>query len=134
MKKIFLLLPLIVFLFGCKSDFEQKLVKSKWVLCSGTKCNDKWPNTYYRFYENGEYEDVFLYSDIGSRFSEDSLLLFWKYEPKDNKLIMSGIELQIISIEGDTIRMRKDTTNVMLYNIDKTHAMLKKGPGRCLGG
>lgn len=142
MKKHLLLL-LVITLFSCnrQSDFEKKLIKSKWVMFEGKSLTDeldRWPSDYVQFYDN----DSLRYFDItGSLLpqidNEGTIInepVKWSYIPNSKEMIINGHKLKVMSIEGDTILMVKDTSYLMLYNIDKTHAKLKKGPGRCLGG
>lgn len=100
---------------------------------------DRWPNSYFVFAEDGTATIYDMYSDIeimgvnddGSEISEP---MHWTYKPDEKDLIINDVTLKVLSTEGDTIRLLRDTTNSMLYNIDKTYTKLKKGPGMCLGG
>lgn len=100
---------------------------------------DKWPNSYTIFKEDGIVKSFYLYSDeehmrINDDGSERKDPFFWSYNSDNKELIINNINLKILLVEGDTIHLLRDTTNIMLYNIDKTEAKLRKGPGRCLGG
>ncbi|MHA3787468.1 hypothetical protein ACX0HA_04595 [Flavobacterium hauense] len=143
MKRHFLLLLLAIVLFSCnrQSDFEKKLIEGKWVDHEGDALTDeidKWPSVYLRFYEDGSYmnfhitgSEMPLINDDGSESKEPFL---WSYDPDEKVLMVNKRKFKVLSIEGDTIRMVKETSHLMLYNIDKTYPKLKKGPGHCLGG
>lgn len=133
---LFLLLAIALFCCNRQSALEEKLIKSKWVLYEGTTLRnefDKWPPTYLRFYDNGKVKECLISSEVvfiskkQAKIRDD-----WKYTSE--KLNLFGKEFKVLAVEGDTIRLQRDTTNFMLYNIDKTYPKLKKGPGRCLGG
>lgn len=136
MKKTILLLSLLV-LISCekRSDIEKMLIDGKWVLFKGSTLRnevDKWPNGYIKFHENGSFKNYTLEDE--PEIYEQREYLKWEYISSNNKLIIKDHELKILSIEGDTIHMLRDTVDIMIYDIKKTQAILKKGPGRCLGG
>lgn len=143
MKK-YLLVLLMTATLSCsqRSAFEYKLIESKWVMFVGKTLkeeNDKWPNGYFIFREDGSANSVDIYSDEENiRMNEDGSIihqpLLWSYKSGSKELILNDVKLKVLSIEGDTIHLLSDTTNIMLYNIDKAQAKLKKGPGMCLGG
>jgi hypothetical protein len=137
--KIILLVLSVLSLLACdvKTDFENKLIKSKWVVYSDANGRkEQWPNSYFRFYADGKFDILHLPSDVSLPVTSEGQeqLHDWRYEPEHKKLVISGYEFNVIAIEADTIRMIKDTSRVILYNIDNTYTKLKKGPGRCLGG
>jgi len=133
-------------LFSCnrQTDFEKMLIGSKWVLHEGKTLEkelDKWPNSYYLFKNDGTIKDFFMYPDgdvenmnVNADGSEIIDHLIWNYNSDNKELSIDVHKLKVISVEGDTIRLLLGTTNIMLYNIDKTYDKLRKGPGRCLGG
>ena len=144
MKKHFLFLLFAITLLSCnsQSDFEKKLVKSKWVYHEGKTLTDeidRWPIDYYTFTEGGLFKCFWISSGeeregVNDDGSANNDPIFWSYDSDKEELIINNLKHKMLSIEGDTIRLKRDTTNIMFYNIDKTQVKLKKGPGRCLGG
>lgn len=143
MKKYILFLLLALSLFSCnkQSEFEKRLVKSKWVLLDSEDLKgefDEWPSGYCRFLDDGSYKNFDITGSempfINNDGSERKEPFLWSYDSDEKVLMINNHKLKVLSIEEDTIRMANDTFRAMLYNIDKTHAKLKKGPGRCLGG
>jgi hypothetical protein len=141
-KYLFLLFLLTLFSCNRQTDFEKKLVKSKWVMFKGKALKeevDRWPNSYFIFKEDGTTKSCDMLSDqedmlINKDGSERLEPLHWSYNDATKELNIEDTKLKMLSTEGDTIRFLRDTTTIMIYNIDKTEAKLKKGPGRCLGG
>lgn len=139
----YLLLLLILTLLSCnrQTDFEKKLLEGKWVDHEGNVLTDevdKWPSVYLRFYEDGSYRSFHIIGRETPLINEDGTQskkpFPWSYESDEKVLIINGHKLKVMSIDGDTIRMVKDTSCLMFYDITKTQEKLKKGPGRCLGG
>lgn len=140
MKRIlFLLFALAMFSCNRQSDFEKKLLAGKWVMHEGQSLTDeidKWPATYYKFFDDGDYKIMHMPSATEMPGVDDikPKSLTWRYIGEDKTLVIYGVKLKVLFTKADTIYMQRDTTNFMLYNIDKTYSKLKKGPGRCLGG
>lgn len=142
MKRIlFLLFALALFSCNRQSDFEKDLIRGKWVMFKGKSLkdeHDRWPNAYSRFFDGGEYKILDVYSDTEEQpiaiNGEKIKPKDWSYISEEDKLIISGNEFRVLSVKADTLYMRKDTIDFILYDITKTQEKLKKGPGRCLGG
>ncbi|PZR24429.1 MAG: hypothetical protein DI539_00185 [Flavobacterium psychrophilum] len=138
---LFLLLAVALFSCHTQSYFEKDLIRGKWVMFEGKSLkdeHDRWPNAYFRFFDCGEYKNLDVYSDTEEQpiaiNGEKIKLKNWSYIPEEDKLIIYGNEFRVLSVKADTIYMRKDTIDFILYDITKTQEKLKKGPGRCLGG
>jgi hypothetical protein len=140
-KHLLFLLALSLFSCSRQSDFEKKLVAGKWVDHNGKSLTDeldKWPSVYMRFYDDGSYRafdilggEMPLINDDGTQSNKP---FPWSYNSDEKVLMINKVILKVLSIDGDTIRMVRDTSHLMFYDITKTHEKLKKGPGRCLGG
>ncbi|PZR24428.1 MAG: hypothetical protein DI539_00180 [Flavobacterium psychrophilum] len=139
---LFLLLALALFSCNRQSDLEKKLIASKWVVLEGKtleKEGDKWPSDYYTFHADGEFKSLYMYSDEEStRFGNDGSVIndpmLWSYDADKKILILNGHKCKVLAVESDTVFLVRDTTHLILYNIDKTYPKLKKGPGHSLGG
>ena len=99
---------------------------------------DKWPNRYFVFNSDGTVKSFWLNSGEENMIDDNGNQVLkpfsWKYDLSTEELTIKDFKHKILSIEGDTIHMLRDTSHVMLYNINTTYVKLKKGPGRCLGG
>lgn len=130
MKRLLFLL-LVITLISCKKeeDFEKKLTQSKWVYYPDEKFDkDSWPPFYLKFYEGGSCKGFHL---SGAEYNVKQSSKRWEYSPEGKKLVVNGHEFKVLSVEGDTIHMLSKQYNlkVMLYNVDKTLARIKRGPG-----
>lgn len=139
---LFLLLALILFSCNRQSDLEEKLIKSKWVVLEGKtlkKETGNWPNDYYVFDADGVFKSLLMYSDEENTiFNDDGSVrdtpLLWNYDANKKILTINGHKCKVLAVESDTVFLVRDTTHLILYNIDKTYPKLKKGPGHSLGG
>ena len=122
-KYLFVLLLLTLFSCNRQTDFEKKLLKSKWVYYPYYKVENKLDiRTYLKFYEDGTAKNL----DIDS--AEENFNFYegkktddtWEYSQKDKKLIIFGNEFKVLSVEDDTIRLfKKDEYKVLLFKIEK---------------
>ncbi len=139
MKK-YLLLLLVLALFSCdrRTDFEKKLIDSKWIFSMEPSNSASY---YIRFYEDGNYKCFGVFSNIEEEIPTKPLQK-WGYLPEEEKLIFFGSEFKVTSVQKDTlIYMVKGSTKYSLYNYPNADGSiveplppLQKGPWRCEGG